>query len=260
MDNMNQLKKKNSSKIGIFITARLKSTRLPFKVIKPIMGRPMVEWMIDRLKRCNIQSLIMMTSTNPQDDPLVEIAKNNSIDCFRGSEDDVLLRMKDCATQFHIDLIICVTADNPFVEPLYIQKMVDKYYETQYDYCETRGLPVGCFAYAVTRTALEKVFEIKDSSDTEIWGPYFKESGVFKCEVIAVTEPEIHRPQYRLTVDHPEDFILVSKIFEILGENGKYFDIFDICKLLDENKDLVDINSHIIQRTAPPTKIKRNIE
>ena len=186
--------------VGIFITARLKSKRLPKKTTKLILGRPMIEWMIDRLKVCNVEPIVMMTSTNPQDDPLIKIAKKNNIDYFRGSEDDVLLRMRDCARKFNVDLIISVTADDPFKEPIFIEKMIERYFETKFDFCEINGLPNGCESTAVSRTALEKICEIKDASDTEFWNPYFKELSIFKCDVIRVSDPNIYRPHSHLTI------------------------------------------------------------
>lgn len=244
-------------KTGIFITARLKSKRLPFKAINPILGKPMIEWMIERLKRCNIDPIVMMTSTNTQDDPLVKIAKKNKIDYFRGSEDDVLLRMRDCARKFNVDLVISVTADDPLKEPIFIKKMVRRYIDRKFDFCRIEGLPNGCESYALSRKALEKVCKMKNTSDTEIWGPYFWEPGVFKCEVIRVNDPNIFRPQYRVTVDAPEDFKLVSKIFSIFLKKKGYFNVYDVCKLLDEKPELVKINAHIEQRKAPKIKIKK---
>lgn len=251
------VKKNELLKIGIFITARLKSKRLPFKVIKPILGKPMIEWMIDRLKRCNIEPIVMMTSTNSQDDPLVEIAKKNKINYFRGSEEDVLLRMRDCAKKFNIDLLISCTADNPLTEPIFIEKTIERYFETRFDFCEIKGPPNGCKSYAVSKEALEKVCETKKDSDTEIWGPYFRKPGIFKCDVIKVSDPNIYRPQYRVTVDEKEDFELVTKIFSVLSKDEEYFNVYDICKLLDENKNLVKINAYIQQREDPKVKIKK---
>lgn len=235
----------------------------------------MIEWMIERLKKCDISPIVVMTSTNAQDDLLVDIAKKNKIKHFRGSEEDVLIRMRDCARKFGPDLIISVTADDPLKEPIFINKMADKYKREGFDFCEIEGLPNGCEAYAVSRNALEKICEIKKDSDTEIWGNYFRKSGKFKCEVIKVDDPTIFRPHYRVTVDTPEDFELVSKIFEILltGEESRseglffpssrktgfvkqYFNIYDICKLLDERPDLVAINSHIEQKEAPKITLK----
>lgn len=243
------IKRKELLKIGVFITARLKSKRLPFKVIKPILGRSMIEWMIDRLKRCNIEPIVIMTSTNPQDDPLIEIAKKNKIDYFRGNEDDVLVRIRDCARKLNVDLVISVTADCPLVEPIFIEKMIERYFDKNFDFCEIEGSPLGCGSYgaiySITRPTLEKTCEIKDDSDTEIWGSFIKNPGIFKCDVIKIKDPNIFRPQYRVTVDTQEDFDLVTKIFQILLKEKEYFNIYDICKLLDKRQDLVKINKGI---------------
>ena len=238
-------------KAGIFITCRLKSSRLPMKAIKPILGKPMIGWMIERLKKSGLEQIVLMTSTNPQDDPLVQIAKENKIEIFRGSEDDVLERIRDCAGKFATDLIISVTADDPLKEPIFIRKLIDKYLESRFDFCEIKGLPDGCEMYALDRSAVEKVCEIKKDSDTEIWGPYFRQAGIFKCELLEVKDPSIYRPDYRVTVDTPEDFELVSRIFEELLKEKEYFNVYDICKFLDDNPDLVKINSKITP-TAPP--------
>lgn len=242
---------------GIFITARLKSKRLPLKVIKPILGKPMIEWMIDRLKRCNIEPLVLMTSTNPQDDPLVKIAQKKCIPYFRGSEDDVLLRMRDCARQFGVELIVSVTADNPLIEPKLIEQAINRYLDEGFDFLEMEGMPNGCQSYVIRRTAVEKACELKAESDTEFWGRFLKEAGIFKCAVLRVTDPRIRRPQYRVTVDEPKDFELMTRIFETLLKNEEYFDIYDICKLLDANPDLVAINATVEQR-IPPKAIFKN--
>lgn len=250
------LKMNELLKVGIFITARLKSTRLPLKAIKPILGKPMIGWMIERLKRANIDPIVLMTSTNPQDDPLVEIAQKNGIEYFRGSEEDVLLRIRDCARQFGVDLVISVTADDPLKEPIFIKKLIERYLETKFDFCEIKGLPDGCEMYAISVLAVEKACEIKKDSDTEIWGPYFREAGIFKCDILEVLDPNIYRPYYRVTVDTPEDFELVSKMFEILLKEKDYFNVYDICELLDEKPDLVKINSRVTPKNPPKPNFK----
>ncbi len=245
------IKKNEMPKVGIFITVRLKSKRLPFKAIKPILGKPMIVWMIERLKKLNIAPLVIMTSTNPQDDPLVEIAKENNISFFRGSEEDVLLRMRDCARKFNVDLVISATGDNPLIENIFIKELIQKYFDKRYDFCEIKGSPIGCFSYGLSKSALEKVCEIKDASDTEIWGNYFRQPGIFKCEAIEVVDPDMRRPQYRVTIDTPEDFELVTKIFENFAKERDFFDIYDICNFLDKNPGFVKINSQIQQLNEP---------
>lgn len=251
------IKKKELLKTGIFITARLKSTRLPLKAIKPILGKPMIEWMIERLKHCQVKPIVIMTSTNRQDDPLIKIAKKNKIDYFRGDEEDVLVRMRDCAKKFNTDLIISITGDNPLVEPIFIKKYIKRYFKTKFDFCETQGLPLGVGAYALSKNALLKVCDIKNSKDTEIWGPYFKKCPeIFKCEVVKITDPAIAKPNYRLTVDTAEDFKLITQIIKRLSKEKKYFNIYDICKLLNENPNLLTINAQVKQKNASKVKFK----
>jgi N,N'-diacetyllegionaminate synthase len=250
------VKRSEIVKVGIFITARLKSKRLPMKVIKPILGRPMVEWMIERLKHAGIDLIVMMTSTNLQDDPLIKIAKKNRIEWFRGSEEDVLMRLRDCARKFDVDLVINVTADDPLKEPLFIEKLVQRYLERKYDYCDTLGLPNGCESHGLTRKALEKICRIKKDTDTEIWAAYFTDTGMFKCDTVKVEDPTIYRPDYRITVDTPEDFKVVTEIYRRLSKKG-YFNVYDICEFLDKNPELRKINSHIEQRRRGKVNVRK---
>ncbi|GAI23440.1 unnamed protein product, partial [marine sediment metagenome] len=108
---------------AIFITARTKSTRLPKKVLRKIKGKTIIEHLIDRLKLAKLPDLIVLcTSTNPNDDILVDIAKKNGIEYFRGSEDDVLARFLKAASAFNIDFISITWGDEPFCAPEYIDK------------------------------------------------------------------------------------------------------------------------------------------
>ena len=82
---------------GFLITARLKSTRLPKKLILEVLGENYITWMVRRLKLAtNLDVIVICTSTNPQDDPLEEVAKKEGVECFRGSEEDVASRLYDC--------------------------------------------------------------------------------------------------------------------------------------------------------------------
>lgn len=113
-------------KTAILITARLKSTRLKEKALKPIMGRPMLSHMIERLRLADRpEQIIICTSTVAQDDRLCELAEEEGVKHFRGDPDDVLQRMLDAADNFQVDTIVNCTADNPFVDPIYIDKLVD---------------------------------------------------------------------------------------------------------------------------------------
>lgn len=251
------IKREELFRVGILITVRLWSGRLPFKAMKPILGKPMVERMIERLKYCQISPIIVTTSVNPGDTPLAKIAQKTGVECFRGSEEDVLGRMRDCARKFNIDLVINATGDDPLKEPIFVKKLVERYLERKFDFCKIEGLPNGCETYAISRKGLEKACEIKSSSNTEYWGTFFNNNErLFKCDVINVSDPAIYRPQYRVTVDTKEDFKVVEKIFRTFLKKKKNFNIYDICKLLDENKDLIKVNAKIKQAKGIKIKIK----
>jgi len=156
---------------AILITARLKSTRLPMKVIKPILGRPMICHTLARLKLAQCpQKIIICTSTLAQDDPLEEIAAQESVYCFRGYPDDVLLRLSHAADQFGVDTVINCTADNPFVDPVYIDRLVDFHIEQGNDYSDVEELPFGTFSWALSYPAMVRACQIKAETDTEVWG------------------------------------------------------------------------------------------
>lgn len=246
-------------KTAILITARLKSTRLPMKVIKPIHGRPMIVHMLDRLKLAKKpQEIIVCTSTVSQDDPLEKIAQDEGVKCFRGHPDDVLLRLTDAAKSNDVDLIINCTADNPFVDPEYIDYLVDYHTRNNNDFSKIEGLPWGTFSYAINLSAMEKACSIKDEVDTEVWHGYFMDTGVFKWGKLVVTDPDVLWPELRLTVDTPEDFQLITRIFDELYGSENIFPLRDIVSLCRSKPELPKINSTIEQKPGIPIKIKKS--
>ena len=121
---------KDKMKTGYLVTARLKSTRLPRKLLLEIKGKSVITHMLDRLKLANnVDEIIICTSTEDQDKTLGELAKENNVQCFFGNSDDVLIRLLEAADEFGLDYILNITADCPFVDPFYADKIVEKYLE-----------------------------------------------------------------------------------------------------------------------------------
>lgn len=230
--------------IGFLITARLKSTRLPGKVMLELNNKPVIWHMINRLKLSPVlDRIILCTSANPQDRPLVNIAASEKIDCFLGSEEDVILRLYEAAREFRLDYALNITADNPLVAFEFFEQIVNKYKETNADLIGNWNLPIGFFSYGLKVEAMRRVCEIKKSDETEVWGRYFTDTGLFKVVDIDVP-PEYIRRNYRLTLDYPEDFEFFQKVFEHFGENTHKTPMSDIISYLDENPDVVEINQH----------------
>ncbi|MBO1224058.1 MAG: NTP transferase domain-containing protein [Candidatus Scalindua sediminis] len=247
-------------KIAILITARLKSARLPLKVIKPIHGRPMIIHMLNRLKLAKKpQEIIICTSTLEQDDPLVKIAEEEGVKCFRGHPDDVLLRLTNAAKEHDVDLVINCTADNPFVDPEYIDYLVDYHIKSANEFSKIEGLPWGTFSYAINPSAMERACSIKDEVDTEVWHGYFMDTGLFKWGALLVNDPEVVWPELRLTVDTSEDFQLITRIFDELYDGEKVFPLRDIISLCRRKPELPEINSIIEQKPGIPLRIKKEI-
>ncbi len=246
-------------KKGILITARLKSTRLPFKVIKKIMGKPMIIHMLDRLKQSKLSNdIVICTSGLEQDEPLINIAKANNVRYFCGDPDDVLVRLLNAADEFKIDTIINCTADNPFVDPVYIDKLIDFHETNNNDFSKVEGLPFGVFSYAISKEALRKLCDIKVNRDTEVWHGYFTNTQLFKWSSLKVRDKVLYRPNLRLTVDTPEDFQLVEKIFENLYnvDEKAIFSLLKIINFCEANPEIAKINANISQKSAPRLKIK----
>lgn len=231
-------------KIGFLITARMKSTRLPKKLILEINGRQVIRWMIDRLKLSSfIEDIIICTSVNPQDDILEKIAKEEKIKVFRGLEDDVIQRLYDGSKFYNLDYALNITADCPLVSIEYIPKIIEKFQETQADLIHALDLPHGCSLYGIKIEAMQKVCEMKKGTNTEVWGTYFIDTGLFKVVDIDIPE-DLKRPKYRLTLDYEEDYQFFKKVFEHFGDNTYRKSIYEIIAFLDGNPEIVAINEH----------------
>ena len=230
-------------KVGYLITGRLKSTRLPKKLLLEIKGKPIISHMIDRLKLANqVDEIIICSSINDQDKPLANIAKQNGIKCYFGSPDDVLVRLLGAADKFNLDYILNITADCPFVDPDYADKIVDKYIETDADLIRQFDLPHGVFSYGIKVDALRTVVGLKDSTDTEVWGRYFIDTGLFDVLDLDVENEKHKRPGLRMTLDYQEDFKFFQAVFNELYVENKVFSLTEILDFLDKNPEIIDIN------------------
>ena len=148
------------------------------------------------------------------------------------------------------DWIVRATADNPFVDPVYIDKLIDFHLTQGNDYTKVEGLPWGVFSYAISYPAMVRACEIKTEKDTAVWGGYFTPTGLFKCGIFQVADQAVRWPELRLTVDTPEDMELITRIFDELYLPGDIFPLEDIVNLCRKRDDLVAINAKVVQKAA----------
>lgn len=232
-------------KTGFLITARLKSTRLPEKLLREVEGKAIFSHMIDRLKLAKrVDEIIVCTSTNPQDDRLVDLAAAEGIKSFQGDEDDVVKRLSDAASKFELDYILSITADCPFSDPEYADRIVAEYERTGADLIRALDLPHGAYSYGVKPAAYRKVLEIKTDNNSEVWGRYFTDTDLFTVYDLPIDNPLHHQPNLRMTLDYPEDLEFFKAVFAKLYSPDRTFTLDEILEFLKEHPEVVALNRH----------------
>lgn len=226
--------------VGIIVQARAGSTRLPGKVLMPLAGKPLLERVFDRLRRCvHAERLILATGDTPENDPVADLAKRLDVDVFRGSEDDVLDRYFRCARHFGLTHIVRATGDNPFVDPEEVDRLIFMCRAAGLDYVHAfseGGLPVGIGAEIMTMDALERSWRHGAAPrHREHVNEYILENpGLFRWATLDAP-PEKRAPSLRLTVDTPEDFALAERL---LNAADKDPDTSTLIHLLHEQEAL----------------------
>ena len=232
----------------IITQARFDSTRLPGKVLKKILNKPLLWYQIIRLQQIKTPSnIIIATATSDSNKPLVDFAKEMNIDYFIGNKDDVLDRYYQTAKKFNGDVIVRVTSDCPLIEPTLIDEGLDIFLNGDYEYISNGhpptypdGYDTEIFSFKALETAW---IEAKLPSEREHVTPYiWKHSENFRLFNI-VLENDIDLSSFRLTVDTPEDFALITKIIEEFHDNWKNIRLNDVMDFLRKKPELLKINA-----------------
>ncbi len=227
-----------------FITVRTGSTRLPNKWDLKIGGRRMIEHIIDRTKLIKgMDKIILCTSTDPGDDILEKIAKDNSVDCFRGSLEDKLDRWKGAAEKFSVDYIVTVDGDDPFFGTELIEAAITQMKNEPCDFIAVpEGLVCGGAEFCFSVSALKKVCEIKDTSDTEMMWVYFTKTGLFRVRDLKVEDKIYFNDYTRLTLDYIEDFNFFQRVFEEFNADKNDIPLRSILELVARKPEIAKIN------------------
>lgn len=232
-------------RIALIIQARMGSTRLQGKVMMPILGKPLLQHLIERVRGIGEGDVVIATTTSPLDDPIEDLGHTLGVKVFRGSENDVLSRY--VAASMEYDVVVRLTGDCPLLDPDLIDTMLTHFLSDQVDYVSNtilRTYPRGYDVEILSKDALERVNGLaKTPSEREHVTLYvLKHQDRFSIRQFE-RNPDISH--WRLTVDTLEDFELVKRIFESLPEG---FRLSDVERLLKENPFLLDINHHIKQK------------
>ena len=240
-------------KIAAIIQARIGSKRLSGKVFLSILERPMLWYMINRLKLSEaIDDIILAIPDSKPNDRLADFAGDLSLHCFRGSEDDVLSRYYGAAVQFESDVIVRFTSDCPLIDPRVSDRIIREHLKSADDYTAagiSGGFPRGLDTEVFSFDTLEQVHrEASQQYEREHVTPYIQEHpDLFKIKYIEASG-KLRRPDLRLTVDTKEDLKLVREIFKHLYHEDQVFYTEDVIDLLDGHPELAAINAYVRQK------------
>lgn len=260
-------------KICVLIAVRMKSRRLPNKALLDLEGYTAIEREVNNLKPSKyIDEVILATSTNEEDTPIVELAKEKGINYFRGDEDNVIGRFLGAAKQFNADIVVRATGDCPLVSYEIVDYLVEEHLKCGVDYTgiEIDDIPVGTFVEVITYNALDKLSKQDiDLNYSEYMTWYFRNNSQFFTVNICPVPLE-YVSTYRLTIDFQEDLDLMRKIYNDLGKGDSAIPISKTISYLDENPGIANINKNetvrwktdkkLIEKLDRVTKIKRGIK
>ncbi|MBU1199382.1 MAG: glycosyltransferase family protein [Nanoarchaeota archaeon] len=256
---MTELTDKKSARVVAFIQARMGSTRLPGKVLMPLLEKPMLSYIVERLKKAElVDEIVVATSERPENDKIREFCKKNSISCFSGSEDNVLDRFYKAAKENHADIVIRVTGDCPLIDPQLVGKLVKFFLENEYEYIslatgagvaneEFKGcrFPDGTDTEVFNFEVLEIAWkEAKEALETEHVTPFiWKRPERFK---LYSYKSDVDYSQMRWVVDNKEDFEFIEAIYKALYPKNPNFGMNDVLDFLKRNPILLEKNKHFV--------------
>jgi len=232
--------------LGI-LQARTSSRRLPGKVLKPILGRPMLERQIERLRRARrMEGLVVATSDDATDDPIAALCRSLAVDCFRGSLDDVLDRFYQAALRSAADTVVRLTGDCPLADPGVIDALIALHASGGYDYTSntlTRSYPDGLDAEVASMPCLEAAWrEATLPSEREHVTPFiYHHPERFRLGSL-VQSTDLSG--LRWVVDEPDDFAFVTAIYGALYPENPNFGTADVLALLERRPDIAAHMGH----------------
>ncbi len=225
------------------VQCRMSSTRLPGKVLLPILGKPMLLHIVERLRRAHtIDNILIATSTSEADDPIFELTCQLQIPCFRGSEDDVLDRFYQAIRVNGANTVVRITADCPLTDADVVDRVVREFLQAGCDYA-VHPRPEGLDVEVFTGSTLEQTWkEAHDPVDREHVTTYMRLSGKFRTLVV---EPHVEISQVLngWSVDTESDLKFVRAVYEHLYRPDSSFGVREILQLLKEKPGLMQINA-----------------
>lgn len=231
------------------VQARMSSSRLPEKVMKTILGKTILELQLERMmqsKRCG--TIVVATSTNPKDDIIETLCRAKGFEIFRGDEHDLLDRHYQCAKHYKADIVSKIPSDCPLIDSKIIDIVFKLYEDHSFDFVSNlhpASYPDGNDVEVFSFEALEKAHrEATRPLEREHTTPYFWEHPeLFRLGNDSWDKGIDYSMSHRFTIDYPEDFEFIKRVYEELYPSHPNFSLDDILDLLDHNPSIYEINA-----------------
>ena len=232
------------------IEARMTSTRLPGKVLMPVLGKPILFYLVERLKAIEqIDEIVLATTHNTQDNALEDFANANDIRCYRGSEKDVMLRVIEAVKSVNGDTIVEITGDCPILDVGIASQIIDLYKYSNVKYASNahiRSYPDGMDVQVFSLASLAESARLTNNwLHREHVSLHMRENDNIFPQANLLAPPGMHRPELGLTLDEIEDYELIKMIITNLYPMNKLFSCNDILDFLDKHPHLYKLNESV---------------
>lgn len=235
-------------KIIAIVQARTGSTRYPNKVFAHLANQPLIWHVFNRLSYSKkISNVVLATTTNTNDDSLEAWANDNNISVYRGSENDVLERYFEAAKKFEADIVVRITADDPFKDPEIIDAVIDLLLNEELDFAYNNnppsfpeGLDTEVFTFKALAQAQQKAND--DFEREHVTQYFYRNPTLFKHKNFAYKE---NISQLRWTLDTPVDFAMATEVYNQLYKPNRIFLMNDILQLLQQHPAIAEMNRDV---------------
>jgi spore coat polysaccharide biosynthesis protein SpsF len=239
-------------KIGALIPIRLGSERLPGKALKSIGGRPAVHHLLERMfasRHLSPENVVVCTTRDSSDDPLVSVVESTGAKVYRGSRDDIVERFHGAVSAHAFDAVIQADGDDPFSDTGYMDRCMDRLLDApELDLVSSEGLPIGLNSKAIRARAIARVLEHRVTEKNDHgFILLFTATGLCKTAVIHPVSPDHMHATARLTLDYEDDLRFFNALHQAIGPRSPPFGVSEIVAALRAHPLLVAINSHLTE-------------
>lgn len=240
-------------KVVATIEARMTSSRLPGKVLLPALGEPMLMHLIRRLRAVpSIDEIVIATTINATDDPIVAFANAAGVSCFRGSEEDVLSRVIAAADSANAQILVEITGDCPVIDPGLVEQTIRMFFQHQVDYVSNslvRSYPDGMDTQVMWLEALKSsASQTLDRLDREHVSRYICQHPEQYSRVHLIAPPALHWPELGVTLDEESDYFLLKTLIEELAPIDPLFGCDCIVNYLKLHPECLEINRSVVRK------------